>query len=88
MAKRPAQIDEAIGHLGSDDDRATAAADAAIKTARRLQHVYYRDTAKLLELQDTRERISSRELYRRCEQISAAVIDVAERIIYAIVKES
>ena len=35
------QIDEAIGHLGSDDDRATAAAETAIKTARQLQHIYY-----------------------------------------------
>ena len=39
------QIDEAIGYLGSDDDRATAAADAAIKTARQLQHCYYSETA-------------------------------------------
>ena len=82
------QVDEAIGHLGSDDDRATAAADAAIKTARRLEHCYYRDTAKLLELEDTRERISRRELYRRCDRISEVVIDVAERIVYAVVKES
>ncbi|MGZ5333150.1 MAG: DUF47 domain-containing protein [Solirubrobacterales bacterium] len=82
------QLDEAIGHLGSDDDRATTAADAAIKTARRLQHVYYRDTAKLLEVEHTRERISRRELYRRCDRISEVVIEVAERIVYAIVKES
>jgi uncharacterized protein len=82
------QIDEAIGHLGSDNDRCTAAADAAIKTARELQHVYYTETAKLLELQHTRERISSRELYRQCERISEVVIEVAERIVYAIVKES
>jgi uncharacterized protein len=82
------QLDEAIGHLGSDDDQAAAAADAAIKTARRLEHIYYRDTAKLLELQHTRERISRRELYRRCDRISEVVIDVAERIVYAVVKES
>ncbi len=82
------KIDEAIGHLGTDDDRATAAADAAIKRVRRLQHVYYRDTAKLLELTDTRERITHRELYRRCERIGEVMIDVAERITYAVVKES
>ena len=82
------QVDEAIGHLGSDDDRATAAADAAIKTARRLEHFYYRDTAKLLEVEDRGERIGLRELYRRCDRISEAVIEVAERIVYAVVKES
>ena len=63
------QIDEAIGYLGSDDDRATAAADAAIKTARQLQHAYYSESARLLELRDTRERISGRELHRQCERI-------------------
>jgi uncharacterized protein len=82
------QVDEAIGHLGSDDDRATAAADAAIKTARRLEHFYYRDTAKLLEVEDRGERIGLRELYRRCDRISEVVIEVAERIVYAVVKES
>lgn len=82
------QIDDAIARLGSDEEAATAAADAAIKTARRLEHVYYAETAKLLEVQDTRERISRRELYRRCDRLSEVVIDVAERIVYAVVKES
>lgn len=82
------QVDEAISHLGSDDDRATAAANAAIKTVRRLEHVYYRDTAKLLEVEEMRERIGLRELYRRCDRIGEIVIDVAERIVYAVVKES
>lgn len=82
------QIDDAIGGLGSDDDAATAAADDAIKTARRLEHVYYAETAKLLEVKDTRERISHRELYRRCNRMSEVVIDVAERVVYAVVKES
>ena len=82
------QIDDAIGGLGSDDDAATAAADDAIETARRLEHVYYAETAKLLEVADTRERISHRELYRRCDRLSEVVIDVAERVVYAVVKES
>jgi uncharacterized protein Yka (UPF0111/DUF47 family) len=82
------RIDGAIGHLGSDDDQATAAAEAAIETARQLQHAYYRETAQLLEVRNVRERISRRELARRCERISEAVIEVAERIVYAVVKES
>ncbi len=82
------QIDDAIAGLGSDDEAATAAADAAIKTARRLEHVYYAETAKLLEVDDTRKRISLRELYRRCDLLSHIVVDVAERVVYAVVKES
>lgn len=82
------QIDDAIAGLGSDDEAATAAADDAIKTARRLEHVYYAETAKLLEVAGTRERISHRELYRRCDRLSEVVIDVAERVVYAVVKES
>ncbi len=88
MGQATRQIDDAIGLLGRDDDRATAAADSAIKTARTLQHVYYRDTAKLLEVEEMRQRIGLRELYRRCDRISEVVIDVAERIVYAVVKES
>ncbi len=82
------QIDDAIARLGSDDDASTTAADAAIKTARRLEHVYYAETAKLLEVEDMRERISLRELYRRCDLLSHIVVDVAERVVYAVVKES
>ena len=82
------QIDDAIAQLGSDDDASTTAADAAIKTARRLEHVYYAETAKLLEVEDMRERISLRELYRRCDLLSHIVVDVAERVVYAVVKES
>jgi hypothetical protein len=38
---------------------------------------------------DTRnERISSRELYRRCVRIGDEVIDVAERVVHAVVKET
>ena len=44
--------------------------------------------AALLEVDDRSERISGRELYRRCERIGEAVIDVAERVVYAVVKQS
>jgi hypothetical protein len=33
-------------------------------------------------------RIARRELYRRCEIIGDLVIDLAERIVYAVVKAS
>jgi uncharacterized protein Yka (UPF0111/DUF47 family) len=82
------QICEAVAELGSDGAAASAAADEAIQTERRLEHAYYRGMGELLRIDARNERISSRELYRRCVRIGDEVIDVAERIIYAVVKES
>jgi uncharacterized protein Yka (UPF0111/DUF47 family) len=81
-------IDEAIANIGSNEDAATEAADAALNAERRLEGTYYRGMAALLEVQDMRQRISRRELYRRCARIGETVVDVAERVIYAVVKES
>jgi hypothetical protein len=81
-------IDDALAHLGSDDDAATAAADAAIDAERMLERAYYRGMAELLEEQTRSERIARRELYRRCVRIGEMVIDVAERVVYAVVKQS
>lgn len=83
-----AHLVEAVGQLGSDGDAATAAADRAIRAERQLEHAYYRGMADLLEVDSRQVRISSRELYRRCARIGDEVIDVAERIFYAVVKES
>jgi uncharacterized protein Yka (UPF0111/DUF47 family) len=82
------RIDEAIAHLDSDGDDATEAADAAIEAERGLEQAYYRGMAALLEVEDMRERIARRELYRRCARIGEVVIDVAERVVYAVVKQS
>jgi uncharacterized protein Yka (UPF0111/DUF47 family) len=88
LAEAVRQIGEAISHLTSDADRATAAADAAIKTERRLERAYYEGMAALLDVEDMRERISRRELYRRMDRLGDTVVDVAERIAYAVVKQS
>jgi uncharacterized protein len=82
------QIDAAISTLHSDSDAATESAEAALATERRLEHAYYNGMADLLELADRAERIARRELYRRCARIGEAVVDVAERVIYAVVKQS
>jgi hypothetical protein len=42
----------------------------------------------LLGVEDRTERITRRELYRRFSRIGEAVVDVAERIVYAVVKQS
>lgn len=88
LAEAVHQIGEAIPHLATDADRATAAADAAIRTERRLERAYYQGMAALLDVEDMRERISRRELYRRMDRIGDTVVDVAERIVYAVVKQS
>ncbi len=88
LVEAAVQIDAALERLGSDPDAATRAADGAIEAERRLERVYYAGMAALLEVEDERERIARRELYRRCARIGETVIDVAERIAYAVVKES
>ena len=42
---------------------------------------------ELLTAPERGERISRRELYRRCAEIGETVVDVAERAVYAVVKE-
>ena len=81
-------IDQALVDLGSDADAATAAADDAIEAEQRLERVYYRAMAALLDEQSRSERIARRELYRRCVRIGEIVIDVSERVVYAVVKQS
>ncbi len=55
---------------------------------RQLEHTYYDGMAALLGVEDRTERIARRELYRRCSLIGENVVDVAERVVYAVVKQS
>lgn len=82
------QIDVAVACLGSDADQATEAADAAITEERRLEHAYYEGMAALLEVEDRNERIARRELYRSCSRLGETVVDIAERVVYAVMKQS
>ena len=88
MCKATRQIDEAIGYLGRTTTeyrcRGRRDQDGAPAAARLLQA----RAPGLLELRHTRERIWGRELHRQGERISEIVIGVAERIVYAVVKES
>jgi uncharacterized protein Yka (UPF0111/DUF47 family) len=81
-------IDRALANIGSDADAATAAADAAIEAERQLEQTYYRGMGALLEVESRTERIARRELYRHCTRIGEMVIDVAERVVYAVVKQA
>jgi hypothetical protein len=44
--------------------------------------------AALLAVDERSARIGRRELYRRCARIGDIVVDAAERVIYAVVKQS
>ena len=82
------RIDGALEALGRDGEAATEAAEAAIETERRIGAAYYEGMAALLAVEEMRERIGRRELYRRLSRIGEIVIDVAERVMYAVVKQS
>jgi uncharacterized protein Yka (UPF0111/DUF47 family) len=78
---------EAVAQLGSHDDDATVAADAAVKAERQLEKTYRRAMSSLLEQDDLRAVMGRRELYRRLSRIGEGVADTAERVWYAVVKE-
>jgi uncharacterized protein Yka (UPF0111/DUF47 family) len=81
-------LDDALSQLGINGDRATASADAAIAAQRQLETAYYAGMVGLLGVEDRTERITRRELYRRSSRIGEAVSDVADRIVYAVVKQT
>jgi hypothetical protein len=80
-------LDHAIARLDPKAGDSTEAADAAIKDDRRLERVYRAAMGELLEVDDLREVMARRELYRRCSRMGEAAVDVAERVLYAVVKE-
>jgi uncharacterized protein Yka (UPF0111/DUF47 family) len=83
------RLDEAIETLGEDGgDPTTERAEAAIQSEHDLEAAYYRGMAALLDVEDRGRRIGLRELYRRSSQIGAVVVDVAERLMYAVIKQS
>lgn len=71
-----------------DSSEATAAADRAIKCQRRLEHVYREAMPALLDVGDARELAARRELYRRLARTSDVLVNVAERVWYAVFKLS
>ena len=89
-------FDEIAVNGGKDGHRtATAAADDATKCARRMEKVYRQAMSALVRLDReasldhdlVREIIGRRELYRRLSRIAETVVDVADRVWYAAVKE-
>ena len=58
-----------------------------MKTQRQLERVYRQAASALLEVEDLREVMGKRELYRRVSRISEILIQVADRVWYATVTE-
>ncbi|MEZ5075427.1 MAG: DUF47 family protein [Solirubrobacterales bacterium] len=88
MGEAVRHLDVAVAALGTDDEAANAAAEATISVQHHIGDAYYGGMANLLHEEDMRSRIKLRELYRRCSRIGEVIIEVAERIMYAIVKQS
>ena len=76
----------ALGSASPSD--ATDAADRAIKSQRSLEHVYRAAMSALVEAGDLREVAARRELYRRLSRTSEDLVGVAERVWYAVLKQS
>lgn len=97
-AEMAALLREGVEHLRDAFERldgrrdrhglATEAADAAVRSQRQLERVYRRAMGELLDVNDVRIVLGSRELYRRMTTMSDDVVSVADRIWYSRVKES
>jgi uncharacterized protein Yka (UPF0111/DUF47 family) len=73
---------------GGRHDEATAAADQAVKGQRDLEHVYRAAMSALLADADPHTVAARRELYRRISRTSDELTHVAERVWYAVLKDS
>jgi uncharacterized protein len=78
---------DAVGLLGEKSELATEKANEALRAQRQIEKVYRDAMATLVDVEDVREVMARRELYRRVARIGEVVVDVAERVWYAVVKE-
>jgi uncharacterized protein Yka (UPF0111/DUF47 family) len=79
---------EAFEHLTSHEGNVTDAADAAVKSERNLERVYRRAMSALLDVEDLREVMGRREIYRRFARVADHLVDTADRVWYSVVKEA
>lgn len=84
-----AELAEAFAALGtSRNAAATEAATRAARSQSRFEHVYRRAMSGLVAVDDLREVAAKRELYRRLARTSDDLREVAERVWYAVLKQS
>jgi len=94
-AAMAARLADAVRHLdaalaalamrGGDPDPETT---AAMKAERRLEKAYRAAMGALTAEEDVRAVMGRQELYRRCSRMGETVVDVAERLMYAGLKEN
>jgi uncharacterized protein len=87
LAEATQHLADACARLGKQEGDATECADAAIKSTRRVEHVYRSAMSTLLQIDDLREIMGRREVYRRLSRIADHIRAVAERVWYAVMKE-
>ena len=88
LAESVRHIDAAVKCLtqrGGDPD---AEAAAAVKAERNLEKVYRAAMGSLAGEADLRAVMGRQELYRRCSRMGETAVDVAERLMYAGLKEN
>jgi uncharacterized protein Yka (UPF0111/DUF47 family) len=88
LAEATQHLADAFARLAPDPGDATECADAAIKSARRVERLYRSAMSALLDVDDLREVSGRREIYRRLSRIADRVHAVAERVWYAVMKEA
>jgi len=72
--------------LLDDPDVALEQSDAAVASVHEVERRYRVAMSALLTLDDVREVMGRRELYRRYARAADAIEQVAERVWYAVVK--
>jgi uncharacterized protein Yka (UPF0111/DUF47 family) len=95
LAEMAAFAAEGVRHIASafvvitkGGDAATAEADAAIKCERQIERLYRAAMSKLRDVDDVGQVTTWREMYRRYARLGEAIVLVAERVWYAVVKEA
>jgi hypothetical protein len=81
-------ITRAFVVITNGDDEATVEADAAIKCERQIERRYRAAMSALRGVEDLAQVTAWREMYRRYSRLAEAIVLVAERVWYAVVKEA
>jgi len=88
LAEAVDHLGDARAQLGPHEGDATISADAAIKSQRKIEHVYRAAMSALLAVDDLHEVNARREIYRRVSRIGDLIHTVADRVWYAVAKEA
>ena len=87
LAESVRHINEGVALLAGGSGDAAVPADAAVKAERHIEKTYRAAMGALLEVDDLRAVMGRQELYRRCSRMGEAAVDVAERLMYAVLKQ-